>query len=347
MINLTGNATGMFECVYLFNTEGIRSVHPFLYSGVFSGVRFRYNLFDEMMRKLIIAGIVALVATLSGCFYFGPCLDGSGPVLSELREVGDFNSVTNTGSFDVYVIRADTFGVEVSAQENLVPIIETYVSGNTLIVKTENNSCYRSDLPVEVYVTMPEIQSLSLTGSGKVIADRVADTEVEISNAGSGLMEVDSVIAVRAILANSGSGSIGIGMVEGEKVIAVQSGSGTIFSGSIYGSSEINIRHSSSGRVTATIVDADQLDVVMSGSGRNELAGEAEVAEYSLNSSGRIDALDLMVTEVTATNTGSGNISLWATDLLDVTITGSGNIIYRGDPAISIRDTGSGSLRSY
>ena len=61
----------------------------------------------------------------------------------------------------------------------------------------------------------------------------------------------------------------------------------------------------------------------------------------------KIDALDMMVSDVTATNTGSGNIYLWATDLLDATVTGSGSIIYRGNPEISIRDTGSGGVRSY
>ena len=310
-------------------------------------MRFWFNYKEEMMRKIGLIGMLALLATLTGCFYYGPCLNGSGPVTSEVREVGEFLGVTNTGSFDVYVNRADTFGVEVVAQENLIPIIETYVSGGTLIVKTENNACYRSSWPVEVHVTMPGTESLSLTGSGKVIAGLIAETDVEISNSGSGKMEVDSVQSETLVVANAGSGQVGIEMIESTDVDVIQSGSGTIVCSDMYGTAQVNIRHSSSGRVSVQIPDGTLLDVVMNGSGHVELIGEAEVAEYSLNSSGKIDALDMMVSDVTATNTGSGNIYLWATDLLDATVTGSGSIIYRGNPEISIRDTGSGGVRSY
>jgi hypothetical protein len=299
------------------------------------------------MRKIGLIGISALLATLTGCFYYGPCLNGSGPVSSEVREVGEFLGVTNTGSFDVYVNHADTFGVKVVAQENLIPIIETYVSGSTLIVRTENNACYRSSWPVEVHVTMPGTESLSLAGSGKVIAGLIVESDVEISNSGSGKMMVDSVQSGTLVVANSGSGQVGIDVIESTDVNAIQSGSGSIVCSAMYETAEVNIKHSSSGRVSAQIPDGILLDVVMNGSGRIELIGEAEVAEYSLNSSGKIDALDMMVSDVTATNTGSGNIYLWASDLLDATVTGSGSIIYRGSPEISIRDTGSGSVRSY
>jgi hypothetical protein len=95
------------------------------------------------------------------------------------------------------------------------------------------------------------------------------------------------------------------------------------------------------------LIDGVVIDVVMSGSGRVELSGDAEVAEYSLNSSGRIDALELEVSDADATNTGSGNIYVWATDLLDARITGSGDIVYLGNPVLSISITGSGNVRSY
>jgi len=299
------------------------------------------------MRKIGLIGISALLATLTGCFYYGPCVNGSGPVTSEVREVGEFLGVTNTGSFDVYVSRADTFGVEVVAQENLIPIIETYVSGSTLIVKTENNACYRSSWPVEVHVTMPGTESLSLTGSGKVIAGLIVEADVEISNSGSGKMMVDSVQSGTLIVSNAGSGQVGVEVIESTDVDAIQSGSGSIVCSNMYGTAQVNIKHSSSGRVSAQIPDGTLLDVVMNGSGHVELIGEAEAAEYSLSSSGKIDALDMMVSDVTAINTGSGNIYLWATDLLDATVTGSGSIIYRGSPEVSIRDTGSGGVRSY
>lgn len=300
-----------------------------------------------MMRKIWFFGVVLATAALSGCFYYGPCVNGSGPVITELREVGYFTGVTNTGSFDVYVSNSESFSVEVRAQENLVPIIETYVSGSTLIVETESNACYKSNSPVEVHVSMPETDLLILAGSGRVFADMMASTEVEISNSGSGYMEIDPVISETLTLGNSGSGYVGVTANYVNEVDVVQSGSGSILCGTLFGTNEVDIRHSSSGRVSAMLIDGVVIDVVMSGSGRVELSGDVVVAEYSLNSSGRIDALELEVSDADATNTGSGNIYVWATDLLDARITGSGDIVYLGNPVLSISITGSGNVRSY
>ena len=301
-----------------------------------------------MMKNRWLTGIVFLTATISGCSYFGPCFDGSGPMISDFRDIENFTGVSNTGSFDVYVTHADTFGVEVVAQENLIPVIETYVSGNTLIVKTQNGTCIRSNTPIRVNVSLPETEILRLSGSGRVFADMASSREVEISNSGSGNMAIDSVMAETYLLSNSGSGHIGIIGSYINELDAVQSGSGAIMCGTLMGTKEVKMRHSSSGDISAAIIDGADIDVVLSGSGTLELSGEVETAEYTLNSSGRIDALDLMGSDVHATNTGSGKIYVWATGLLDATITGSGDIIYRGNPlSITTRITGTGNVRSY
>ncbi len=322
-----------------------------------SFVRFRclldmYELIggNEMKKtftRLMAAGGLAVILTIAGCYYTGPCVNGSGPVTSELRAIIDFTGVANTGSFDVYVSEADSFGVEVVAQENLLPIIETFVSGSTLIVQTKSNACYKSSSPVEIYVSLPELDRLRLTGSGKVFADLAASPEVQISNSGSGWMEIDTVYAQSFSVTNSGSGSISMEATYAGEADMVQSGSGTIAGGTFFGIADLGVRHSSSGLISASLLNGTLVDVILSGSGKVELEGDAVLAEYSLNSSGRVDALYLEVPEVDATNTGSGNIYLWASDFLDATVTGSGDIIYRGSPTVSQTITGSGKVRPY
>lgn len=291
--------------------------------------------------------VLVLAAVLSGCSYWGPCIDGTGPVLDENRGTGAFSAVTNTGSFDVYVNQADSFSVVVRAQENLIPIIETNVVGSRLIVETRSSTCYRSSLPVEVHITMPETDALTLNGSGRILAGRVSSTEVEIFNSGSGSIEIDSTLSEWLVLDNSGSGHIEVKSSYADMVDLIQSGSGSVRNGNIAGPEQVDIRHSSSGNITAEIIDVAELDVILSGSGRVELSGYGELAAYTLNSSGRIDAFDMEQSEVVATNSGSGNIFLWANDLLNATITGSGDIVYMGDPVITSRITGSGKLRAY
>lgn len=307
----------------------------------------RFNEIDKTMRKIGILTAVIGILAFSGCNYLGPCINGNGPVISELRAHEDFYAVSNTGSFDVYISHADSFSVEVLAQENLVPLIETYQSGGMLTIRTDNNDCFKSSSPVIINVTMPRLEEVRLSGSGKVLADLAVGEMVEVANSGSGYMQVDTVYADSYELKNSGSGSIVTEESYAEEVKMTQSGSGKILGGILYETAELVIRHSSSGRVTGTVIDGTLVDAVLSGSGRISLSGGAAVADYLLNSSGRIDALDLEILDMEATNTGSGNILCWATDFLDATITGSGSILYKGTPLISSTDTGSGSLRPY
>ena len=324
-------------------------MHLFILSVVYliEDPEIKFNYKDEIMRKIWLFGVVLATAALSGCSYWGRCVDGTGPVVEDIRETGYFTAVKNTGSFDVYVTRSDDFSVVVRAQESLIPIIETNVSGNTLIVEIQSNTCIRSSSDVEVHVSMPETEELALDGSGRVFAEMVSSAEVEISNSGSGYMEIDTIMSGSLILDNSGSGHIEVIDNFADLVDLYQSGSGTILAGNIFGAGEVDIRHSSSGRISAIILDVVELDVIMSGSGRIELSGYGEFAEYSLNSSGRIDAFDMEISAVEASNSGSGNIYVWATDLLDASITGSGDIVYMGNPEVTIRDTGSGSVRPY
>jgi len=299
------------------------------------------------MKKILILGAVVSSFAFTGCFFPGPCIQGYGPVMYEIRELEDFTAVSNTESFEVRVTLSDTFGVEVEAQENLMNIIETYVSGSTLIVKTKNETCISSAAPVVVYVSLPELEEVRNTGSGRLSADRIDTYQFECVNTGSGRISIDSIFADEASLKNSGSGQLFVTASYVDEMHMTQTGSGTVDAGIIYGADDFSINHTSSGKVYGTLLDGVEVDARLTGSGRIELIGDAVVADYSLSSSGKIDALELMVSEVKATSTGSGKIFLHAIDLLDVTITGSGDIIYQGNPVITSRITGSGSLRPY
>ncbi len=299
------------------------------------------------MKRLLITGIVTATVLMSGCYYYGPCLDGSGPVVTEKRDCSDYTAVSNENSFEVLVNEADSFRVEVEAQANLLPVIETVVSGNTLIVRQKKGTCIRNGSSVTVHVSLPMLEALHLSGSGKIIADVGDSDEFECANSGSGHLTIDSIYAGLISHRNSGSGSISVTGSFADEVVLVNSGSGIIDAGTIRDAPDVEISHSSSGRISARLLHIKRLDALLSGSGRIDLKGDTQQAEYTLNSSGKIDALELQAADVTATATGSGKIYAWATETLDATITGSGDIIYLGDPVISLNITGSGELRSY
>jgi Putative auto-transporter adhesin, head GIN domain len=300
-----------------------------------------------VMKKILIIGAAAFALFITGCFNSGPCLNGYGPVVNEIRELSDFTAVSNSFEYEVRVTQSDTFGVEVEAQENLHQLIETYVSGSTLIVKTQNSSCINSSVPVVVYVSMPYIEEIRNTGSGRLSADRSEVTEFECSNSGSGVISIDSVFASSIKLKNSGSGKLYVSASFPDEINMTQTGSGLIDAGYVDQPLDVNINNTGSGKVYATIVDGLVVDARLSGSGLILLDGFAEMADFSLSSSGKIDAMELEVADAKTLISGSGKIFVYATEKLDVVITGSGDVLYRGHPLITTRITGSGDIRPY
>lgn len=299
------------------------------------------------MKKFAILIIGLIFIGLESCHYYGPCIDGVGPTISEVRSLSGFSSISNAGSFDVYLTQADSFYVEVRGQGNLLPHVETYISGSTLIVETQNSACLRNSIPISIFVSLPEINVLSLTGSGSVSSEKLEDNLLEVVLAGSGQIMIDSLSGGKIILGNSASGGITTGYIDAGSIQAYMSGSGIIDAGKVTNSTEISINHSSSGNLYMNVEDGINVNASLSGSGRVVLYGEVEETSFMNSGSGRIDALEMISGTCVASNSGSGEIFVNVVDYLQATIVGSGDIIYRGDPEISYRITGSGNLRKY
>lgn len=301
-----------------------------------------------MKKKNLIFAIAILSSLFTACTYLGPCVSGSGPMVSEIREVTGFSGVVNTTSFDVYVSEADSFGVEIRAQGNLIPLIETFTSGSVLYVESKNTTCFRSSNPIEVHVSLPVLERVRNSGSGSLVADILSsEFDGDIANSGSGELQVDSIYAPFVLIENSGSGRIITEYIDAAVLDIRQSGSGSISGGSFINNTDLEIRHSSSGRVSGELMMGDEVRISMSGSGSVMIEGEAGTGDFRLSSSGKVDVLDLRLKEAFAQNTGSGRIYTWVMDVLRAEITGSGDILYRGDPEIYFQDSGSGSLIKY
>jgi hypothetical protein len=91
---------------------------------------------------------------------------------------------------------------------------------------------------------------------------------------------------------------------------------------------------------------ADTLKVILTGSGNINLAGLVSQQNVEISGSGSYKAGDLDTQQTTAIISGSGNMTLWVKDSLNITISGSGTVDYYGNPRVNQKMTGSGSINS-
>ncbi len=102
---------------------------------------------------------------------------------------------------------------------------------------------------------------------------------------------------------------------------------------------------SGSGDISVDDLETVRITVRMSGSGDILFKSGGVVENHTVSISGSGDYKALLESrEVDATTSGSGNISIWATEKLSARVSGSGDIQYYGSPTLDKSDTGSGSV---
>lgn len=213
-----------------------------------------------MMRTLILLALFSIL--LTSCSK--DRLTASGDKITEERFPGDFNGISTSGSTTVQITYGVEFKVVLKGSNNLIPYFKTNVIGNTLYLGYEKASVQHDD--VTVFVTLPSIRKLSLSGSGKINlqGDFPAAADFKVSISGSGDVSIQDAFDADEILVNlSGSGKADLQQVNAKNAEVSISGSGDA---RVKVQEKLKARISGSGKVYYTgnaVVDAD-----ISGSGK-------------------------------------------------------------------------------
>lgn len=177
----------------------------------------------------------------------------------EERDLPPFTEIMLKISGKVYIEQGNTQSVKIVANDETIEEIITEVKGRTLNIRFPNTNMFKKWDPgkIEIYITIPGIDALNVSGSGDIISD-----------------EIDSRILDLLV---SGSGNIEIGNLKSEQVNATVSGSGNI---KIKGSDVAKVlktRISGSGNIDASRFEADNVDAQTSGSGSCSVISNGEI----------------------------------------------------------------------
>ena len=141
----------------------------------------------------------------------------------------------------------------------------------------------------------------------------------------------------------SGSGIIEADSLVGDNAEVFISGSGIIETKTI--ANHVSVTNSGSGMLTIDIADSTEtITCLISGSGLANFSGSAQQGNFVISGSGSMGALNLVLNELDATISSSGNMNVNVIDFLKVLISGSGSVSYMGDPDLDVNITGSGAL---
>ena len=188
---------------------------------------------------------------------------GSGVMATETRPVSGFSAVTVSGSGDVRIEHTGKESLTVEAEDNLLPLLETYVDGDTLVLRVRPNTSISPTRTIRYRVTVARLDAASVSGSGSIHAAGIDSERFKSSISGSGSVTLAGRTKQIAFDI-SGSGSYDAGRLEARTGRVSISGSGS-----------------------AVVNAAEELDVSISGSGSVDVVGKPWVEQH-ISGSGRV-----------------------------------------------------------
>ena len=229
---------------------------------------------------------------------------------TEVREVGHFRAVASSLPANVYYVQADQQEVRVETTEELASKVQTTVEDGILSLKLEPGRYPK--LILRVVVSSPDIEKLSVSGSGNLIQEGPlhASGSLALKVSGSGDIRTGEIDSQDFTAQCSGSGSIRVGALACDDFGGKISGSGTITMGRI-SCDDFEMGVSGSGDFLVDVLTSTGgASVRVSGSGNVRLKEATVDGNMDLKTGGSGDIfIKGSCRNVTATTSGSGNIS--------------------------------------
>lgn len=260
-----------------------------------------------MKKQMTIAWIIAFsMISLNSCAQ--KVVTGNKKYITKsVNDVKAFKYLTVRGSQHVIYTQVDAGKprIEIYGADNIVPLIETEVSNQTLTVKFVDNVNVRDAGKLEVRVFAPAIEGGKVQGSGDLDLFNVNTSRLYLHVQGSGDINCKGSLRCSALdLSVQGSGDVSLSQIQTDDVKGVVTGSGDI-------------------TIKGTTINAD----------------------YLVTGSGDITASNVKAESVRAVINGSGDISCHAEKSLTGNVRGSGDVRYKGNPDISFPHKGLSKMR--
>jgi Putative auto-transporter adhesin, head GIN domain len=111
-------------------------------------------------------------------------IKGNGITATEKRQVSPFQAIKVEGAMNVNYSRAANVQVEVSGDQNLLPLISTQVVQGVLIISSKQS--YQTQRPIAIELTSPSISAVTAQGAGDVNLKALSEKSLILDLKGSG-----------------------------------------------------------------------------------------------------------------------------------------------------------------
>ena len=214
-------------------------------------------------------------------------VSGSGKLQTETRAVTGFQAIATHGSIKLVLRQGGREGLELRADDNILPLIETRVVDRggvpTLEIGSKDGARYSTRNVVVATIDLIGLRALTLAGSSDVACEALKSPVLQIAVSGSGNLRLHQLDVDQLMVRVSGSGNVDF------------SGRATTLGLKIAGSGDANTR----------ALEADDVAVSVAGSG-DVIVNARKTLNVSVAGSGNVAYTGAAA--VTSTVAGNGRV---------------------------------------
>ena len=178
---------------------------------------------------------------------------GSGIVKTESRKVAGFSSISFKSVGKVTVQQTGKESLTITADDNILPLLESRVADNILYLTLVNDSHFNPTKPIEFVVQVKSLESLNIDGVGSIEAQGIQGKRLAVPMDGVGGVTIAGSADTLDLSLS------GVGSYQGEK----------------FKTKQATVRNSGMGSAVVNV--SEQLDADLSGVGSIEYVGSPQV----------------------------------------------------------------------
>jgi len=141
------------------------------------------------MKKITIVFLSVCIAFASGCRWVG--IRGNGHIKTEERTINTFTEIDIGGAFEIEW-RSGSPALGITTDENLLPYIESEVSGDTLRLRTHDQIWPTHG--IKVVISSPTRAAARIRGAVKLTANQLTGPKFALEASGASRISLDGSI---------------------------------------------------------------------------------------------------------------------------------------------------------
>jgi len=207
--------------------------------------------------------------------FIGPGERGSGNVVTETRDVSDFQAIEIRYPAQVFVSQGNQESLRIEAEDNLMPNLETQVRNGRLEIfyRREGGKHVNPTKTPKITIVVKELSDVDFSSAGELLVEKLETDSLDVSLSGAGNIELDDLETQALQLSLSGAGSAAASGVADNLQLSI-SGFGDFKGGDLHSK---EARVSISGAGSATVWVEDELSASVSGAGSVSYYGSPTV----------------------------------------------------------------------